>query len=306
MSKPKIQRRDVHGLILLDKPRGLSSNQALQRVKYLLRARKAGHTGSLDPLATGLLPLCFGEATKVSGLLLEADKYYQTTCRLGEITRTADAEGEVIERHPIPTLDEALIEGVLAQFRGPITQVPPMYSALKHEGQRLYQLARQGTEVERQPRPVSIHELTLKSFDARSLNLEVRCSKGTYIRTLVEDIGKALGCGAHVSALRRLGLGPFEQPSMCTMTELEQRAESGEAALDACLQPMDLALQDLPQVHLDADSTHYLTQGQAVFVPGLLQSGLIRLYGPKEEFLGVGHQLDDGRLAPKRLMRVMH
>ncbi|WP_018953536.1 tRNA pseudouridine(55) synthase TruB [Thioalkalivibrio sulfidiphilus] len=302
MNKPKIQRRDVHGIVLLDKPQGYSSNQALQRVKYLFRARKAGHTGSLDPLATGLLPLCFGEATKVSGFLLDADKHYRTRCRLGQTTDTADAEGQVLETRPVPALNEALIEAALAPFRGPIHQVPPMYSALKHQGQRLYELARKGEEVERKARDVTIHALSCLGFTADTLELDVHCSKGTYIRTLVEDIGERLGCGAHVIELRRLGLGPFETPTMVTLEEIEARAEQGEAALDALLTPIDSALTQWPAVRLDRDSAYYLRQGQAVFVPGAPTRGLVRVYGPGETFLAMGEILDDGRVAPRRLM----
>ncbi|OOG22208.1 tRNA pseudouridine(55) synthase TruB [Thioalkalivibrio denitrificans] len=303
MNKPKIQRRDVHGIVLLDKPEGYTSNQALQRVKYLFRARKAGHTGSLDPLATGLLPLCFGEATKVSGFLLDADKHYRTRCRLGITTETGDAEGVVLRERPVPVLDAATIESALEAFRGPIRQVPPMYSALKHEGQRLYDLARRGEEVERAPRDVTIHELTCLSATEDSLELDVRCSKGTYIRTLVEDIGERLGCGAHVVELRRLGLSPFEAPAMVTLEQIEARAGEGDAALDALLTPIDAALVHWPAVTLDRDSAYYLGQGQAVFVPGAPTAGMVRIYGPGGVFLGMGEILDDGRVAPRRLIR---
>ena len=302
MSKPRIQRRDVHGLILLDKPVGYTSNQALQRVKYLFKAKKAGHTGSLDPLATGLLPLCFGEATKVSAFLLDADKQYRTVCRLGVTTTTADAEGEVIETLPVPELDDARIEAALDRFRGPIEQVPPMYSALKHQGQRLYDLARKGREVERAPRPVTIHQLHCLARTADTLTLDVSCSKGTYIRTLVEDIGRALGCGAHVIELRRVGLTPFEAPKMVTLEQIEALAEQGPEALDAVLHPADEALRHWPEVRLDADSAFYLAQGQAVFGPGLARTGWLRVYGPGDRFMGIGELQDDGKVAPKRLM----
>jgi tRNA pseudouridine55 synthase len=302
MNRPKIQRRDVHGIVLLDKPRGYSSNQALQRVKYLFRARKAGHTGSLDPLATGLLPICLGEATKVSGFLLDADKHYRTRCLLGVTTDTGDAEGQVLEQRPVPPLGGALIEAALAPFRGPIRQVPPMYSALKHQGRRLYELARKGEQVERPARDVVIHELTCLGFAADRLELDVRCSKGTYIRTLVEDIGERLGCGAHVTELRRLGLGPFDSPPMVTLEEIESRAGEGEAALDSLLAPVDSALTHWPAVSLDRDSAYYLRHGQAVFVPGAPTRGKVRIYGPGEAFLGMGEILDDGRVAPRRLV----
>ncbi|MBK1691457.1 tRNA pseudouridine(55) synthase TruB [Ectothiorhodospira mobilis] len=302
MSKPRIPRRDVHGIVLLDKPSGYTSNQALQRVKYLFRARKAGHTGSLDPLATGLLPLCFGEATKVSGFLLDADKHYRVTCRLGQRTLTGDAEGEVVETHPVPSLTAEQVEAVLADFRGGIQQVPPMYSALKHQGQRLYDLARKGQEVERQPRQVHIHALECLALEGDLLTLDVVCSKGTYIRTLVEDIGAALGCGAHVTVLRRLGLGAYAHPEMIPLERLEALAEEGPGALDAVLRPVDEALAHWPAVELDADSAFYLRQGQAVFVPGCSAHGWLRVYGPEHRFLGIGRLQDDGRVAPKRLM----
>jgi tRNA pseudouridine55 synthase len=303
MNKPKIQRRDVHGIVLLDKPKGYTSNQALQRVKYLFRARKAGHTGSLDPLATGLLPLCFGEATKVSGFLLDADKHYRTVCRLGVTTETGDAEGAVLRERPVPALDTATIEAALAPFRGPICQVPPMYSALKHQGQRLYDLARKGEEVERAPRDVTIHGLTCLSASEDTLVLDVRCSKGTYIRTLVEDIGERLGCGAHVIELRRLGLSPFDESEMVTLEQIEEKAQEGDAALDALLTPIDSALSHWPAVTLDRDSAWYVGQGQAVFVPGAPTAGMVRIYGPGGTFLGMGGILDDGRVAPRRLIR---
>lgn len=302
MNRPKIQRRDVHGIVLLDKPRGYSSNQALQRVKYLFRARKAGHTGSLDPLATGLLPICLGEATKVSGFLLDADKHYRTRCLLGVTTDTGDAEGQVLRERPVPPLNEAVVEAALAPFRGPIRQVPPMHSALKHQGRRLYELARKGEQVERPAREVTIHGLACLGFTAESLELDVRCSKGTYIRTLVEDIGERLGCGSHVTELRRLGLGPFDSPLMVTLEEIEARAGEGETALDALLAPVDSALVHWPAVSLDRDSAYYLRHGQAVFVPGAPTRGMVRIYGPGEAFLGMGEILDDGRVAPRRLM----
>ena len=204
------KRRDVNGIILLDKAIGLSSNAALQEVKRLFNANKAGHTGSLDPLASGMLPICLGEATKVSAFLLDADKRYRVRCRLGVRTTTADAEGEIIEERPIDGIDVARITAVLPRFTGQIEQIPPMYSALKHQGQRLYALARQGIEVDRQPRTLFIHELSLLGLENGECTLDVHCSKGTYVRTLAEDIGAALGCGAHVSALRRTGLGPYQ------------------------------------------------------------------------------------------------
>ncbi|HLW73782.1 MAG TPA: tRNA pseudouridine(55) synthase TruB [Gammaproteobacteria bacterium] len=295
-------RRDVHGVLLLDKPVGLTSNDALQRVKRLFAANKAGHTGSLDPLASGMLPVCFGEATKVSGFLLDADKYYVVTCRLGERTATADAEGEVVETKPVPALDEATLSRALAKFRGEILQVPPMYSALRHQGQRLYDLAREGVEVPREPRPVTIHELILKGWSTDSLTLEVRCSKGTYIRTLVEDVAAALGTCGHVTILRRLAVGPFTlEAAMVSLAELE--ALGTGATLDRLLLPVDSALRHWPEARLSGDAAWYFTKGQPVFVAGAPTAGQLRVYAD-DRFLGVGEIQSDGRLAPRRLMNL--
>ncbi|AGA34745.1 tRNA pseudouridine synthase B [Thioalkalivibrio nitratireducens DSM 14787] len=297
-----IQRRDIDGIILLDKPRGLSSNQALGRVKYLLAARKAGHTGSLDPLATGLLPLCFGQATKVSGWLLDADKHYVAVARLGVETSTGDMEGEILREHTVPALTGADVDVACARFRGEIQQVPPMHSALKHQGQRLYALARKGIEVERPARTVTIHALRGVLEAPDRLRVEVHCSKGTYIRTLIEDLGRALGCGAAVAELRRTGHGSFDAGEMVTMEELEAAsAEGGPQALERWLRPADSALADCPEVRLDAASTRFVRQGQPVFVARIREQGPLRLYGSNGEFLGVGELLDDGRVAPRRL-----
>ena len=302
MSKPKRPKRNVNGVVLLDKPLGMSSNEALQAVKRLFQAAKAGHTGSLDPLATGLLPLCFGEATKLSAYLLDADKHYWTVARLGVRTSTGDAEGEAVQTRPVGTYSADQIEAALARFRGEIEQVPPMYSALKHQGKRLYELARAGVEVERPPRPVTIHALRLLGRGPDSLELDLRCSKGTYVRTLVEDLGEVLGCGAHVAELRRVGVGPYDGSRMVTLEELERRAEQGPEALDEALLPVDTAVADWPRVTFDADSAYYVRQGQAVQVPGAPTEGLVALYGPQGRFLGVGQILDDGRVGPKRLI----
>ena len=297
-------RRDVHGVLLLDKPLGLTSNDALQKAKRLFAARKAGHTGSLDPLATGMLPLCFGEATKVSAFLLDADKYYAVTCKLGARTTTADAEGEVVETKAVPALSPAVIQRALDRFKGEILQVPPMYSALRHQGQRLYDLAREGVEVPREARPVTIHELILKAWTADSLSLEVRCSKGTYIRTLVEDVAQALGTLAHVTVLRRLAVGPFVQGTpMHSLQDLEAAAAAGPQALDDLLLPVDHAVQHWPKAALSGDAAWYFGKGQAVFVAGAPTVGLLRVYADGR-FLGVGEMQGDGRLAPKRLMNL--
>lgn len=303
MTGVKRVTRPVNGVLLLDKPPGMTSNAALQTVKRLYQAAKAGHTGSLDPLADGLLPICFGEATKISGFLLNADKAYRFRCRLGVITNTGDAEGEVLERRPVPVLDRAGVERVLARFTGEIEQLPPMYSALKHQGQRLYVLARQGREVERQPRTVTIHELWLLNLEPGVLECEVRCSKGTYIRTLAENIGTALGCGASIETLRRTSVAPYEGYDMLPLAEIRQLAEQGTAALDALLLPVDTAIGDWPRVQVDATCARYLSSGQPVLVPRVPRDGWVRLYQDSAGFFGVGEILDDGRVALRRLVR---
>jgi tRNA pseudouridine55 synthase len=294
--------RPISGILLLDKPLGLSSNHALQRVKRLYDARKAGHTGSLDPLADGMLPICFGDATKLSAFLLDADKYYWFRVRLGVSTATGDAEGEILRTRPTEGIGLEQIEKVLVQFNGEIEQLPPMYSALKHKGKRLYELAREGVEVEREPRRVKIHSLDLvRADDLPEFELRVHCSKGTYVRTLAEDIGNALGCGAHVTALRRTGVGPYTGHQMYSMEMLEQTAEQGQEALDSLLLPTDTALTDWPVVKVNADTAFYLKQGQAVLVPKAPTEGWVRIY-QGEQFFAMGQVQDDGRIAPKRLM----
>lgn len=293
--------RKVNGILLLDKPSGLSSNHALQRVKRLYQAQKAGHTGSLDPLATGVLPICLGEATKLSAFLLDADKRYRVTLKLGEKTTTADAEGEVIETREVGDISQDSMQKVLGQFIGEQQQLPPMYSAVKHQGQRLYKLAREGIEVERKARQITIFSLDLVNLALPLVTLDVHCSKGTYVRTLGEDIGEALGCGAHVSQLRRTAVGHFNAEPV-TLQQLESWSAEGMAALDEQLLPMDLALQDWPAVELSADMAFYVGQGQAVLVPRAPTEGMLRLYGPGAAFLGIGFIQPDGRVAPKRLI----
>ncbi len=299
--RQRARGRQIDGILLLDKPRGISSNAALQRVKHLFHAAKAGHTGNLDPLATGLLVICFGEATKVSAFLLDADKRYRGICKLGARTTTADAEGEVIERRPLPSLNDAQIESVLARFRGDIEQIPPMHSAIKQQGKPLYELARQGVEVERKPRTVTIHDLQAVRLAGDELEIDVHCSKGTYIRTLAEDIGEALGCGAHLGALRRTSVGPFQLAAATLPEQLEALAEQGVEALDALLQPIDAAFADWPRVQLTENGCFYLGRGQPVQVAQAPVSGLVRLFGPGERLIGVGEVIEDGRIAPKRL-----
>ena len=304
MGRRHSNQRRVNGILLLDKPIGITSNAALQKVKKLYRARKAGHTGSLDPLASGLLPICLGEATKVSGYLLDADKNYWVVCKLGERTSTGDAEGELLEQRPVQ-VTEKQFRKVMEGFLGDIEQIPPMYSAVKHQGQRLYKLARQGVEVERQPRSITIHSIELLDFASPRVEINVRCSKGTYVRTLVEDIGELLGCGAHVADLRRLGVGPYDDTGMVTLDCLEQLlAEGGEAALDALLLPLESGLTQWPDVRLSGDAAFYLRQGQPVLVPHAPTAGWVRLYLGDKRFLGIGEILDDGRVAPRRLLDV--
>jgi tRNA pseudouridine55 synthase len=301
-NNPNLRR--VNGILLLDKPAGVTSNAALQTVKKLYAARKAGHTGSLDPLATGLLPLCFGEATKVSGFLLDADKDYCVTCCFGERTATGDSEGELIEQRPVDGVTEARLRTVLGEFVGDIAQIPPMYSALKHKGERLYKLARQGVEIEREARQVTIFTLELVRLELPTAEFRVHCSKGTYVRTLVDDIGERLGCGAHVSALRRVGVGPFDDSRMIDMDRLETAASEGHYALDQLLLPMESGLTQWPDVRLSGDAAFYLRQGQPVLVPKAPTEGWVRLYEGNTRFLGMGEILDDGRVAPRRLMVV--
>jgi len=297
--------RDISGILLLDKPRGLTSNEALQRVKRYFRAAKAGHTGSLDPLATGLLPVCLGRATKLSAFLLDADKYYRVRVRLGVTTTTADAEGEVLGEVHITDVSEQDLRSALARFIGPIEQMPPMYSAVKHQGQRLYKLARRGIEVERTPRTVDIIRLDLCRFEAPEFEMDVHCSKGTYIRTLAADLGEVLGCGGHVVGLRRTGVGPYVEPEarFVTLDAIEQSARTeGTEALDPLLLSLASALERWPAVFLTEDAAFYLRQGQAVLVPQAPTRGLVRLYDPSRQFIGVGSILDDGKVQPKRLL----
>jgi len=303
MGRRRQKGRNVHGILLLDKPVGMTSNAALQKIKWLFFAKKAGHTGSLDPLATGLLPICFGEATKISAFLLDADKHYRVRIKLGETTTTGDAEGEVVEQRPVGELDREKLEALLKTFEGEIEQVPPMYSALKHKGVRLYKLAREGVEVERPARQVTIHSLTLLTVESPELELDVSCSKGTYVRTLAEDIGEKLGCGAHVTLLRRTGVGPFASDKMITLEALEALREEDRFSMDDLLLPMDYGLADWPSVHLNSDSSFYLKQGQAVFVPNAPTEGQVKIYGPDELFLGIGLVQDDGKIGPKRLIQ---
>ena len=291
----------VDGVLLLDKPQGLSSNQALQQVRRLLQAQKAGHTGTLDLMATGLLPVCLGEATKFSAQLLEADKTYRTRVQLGVVTDTGDAEGEVVERHPVAPLSVTEIEHVLERFRGEIEQTPPMYSALKHQGRKLYELAREGKTVERAVRRVTVYDARLLAVEGTAFELEVRVSKGTYIRTLAEDIGRALGCGAHITALRRLATGPFGAEGMLTIDRLE--ALPDQAAREAALLPVDVLVAHLPRLALDEAARQRIMQGQPVRldVNDIAIGELARLYSA-ETFIGLGVVSGPQEVAPKRLL----
>ncbi len=291
---PRIHTRDLHGIVLLDKPLGLSSNKALQAVRRLLRAAKGGHTGALDPLATGLLPLCFGEATKLAGSLLGARKSYLAECRLGITTDSGDSEGEIVRQQEVPPVDAAEIETVLAPLRGSIRQVPPMYSALKHEGERLYVKARRGESVELPAREVEVHRLDLLGREGDTLKLVIECGSGTYIRSLAVDIGEALGCGAHLSALRRTWVEPFREPRMVTLTELEQAAGQGDEALLAHLLPISAGLSDVPWVTLDEAQSMAISRGQPIQLAASLATGRCAAFASDGALLAL-LELDDER-----------
>lgn len=301
MARRKKNCRELNGILLIDKPHGMTSNQVLQQVKRTLQACKAGHTGSLDPIATGLLPLCFGEATKVSQFMLDADKLYWVRIKLGEETTTYDIEGEVVNTAPV-NVDRRQVEKALKSFTGTISQLPPMYSAVKQGGQALYKLAREGKEVERKPREVTVYRIDLLNFDRETIELEILCSKGTYVRTIAHDLGQMLGCGAHVVELRRLGVGDFGIEEAVSMEEIEDLQSLEDC--EQLLLPVDEALQGLPDVTLTSLATHYLLQGQPVTARHGQEPGLVRLYNENNAFLGMGEVLDDGRVAPKRLMCV--
>lgn len=305
MSKRK-SGRNVHGIVLLDKRLGVSSNRALQEVRHLFNANKAGHTGSLDPMATGLLPLCFGEATKVSALMLDDNKRYQVLVQLGVMTDTGDAEGIVIETKPVPDLSAEDIRACLQQFTGEIEQIPPMYSALKHNGKKLYELAREGKTIERRARRIKIFELKLLDFSKDWLTLEVFCSKGTYIRSLAEDIGHTLGCGGTVKLLRRLEAGQFSIEQAKT---IEQLTAMSEQDLFQCLINVDQPLEALPSVYLSDEQAIAIKYGQSINFLGASDSslgtwqGMVRMYH-SADFLGLGEMLLDGKIAPKKLFNM--
>lgn len=299
MTRPKRDTRPVHGILLLDKPVGITSNRALQEAKRLLMAAKAGHTGSLDPLASGLLPLCFGEATKVSRFLLEGDKRYTAVFKLGVSTATGDAEGEALETRTV-TATRRDIERAIVAFTGAIEQIPPMYSAIKQGGQPLYKLARAGQTVERAPRQVTVYAYDILDFSGDRLTVDIRCSKGTYIRALAHDLGEKLGCGAHVAALRRTEMGGFKVEEAISLEALA--ALPDPAARAAVLVASDRALEALPAVQISSHAAYYFVQGQPVSARPLPLSGWLRVYEEGGRFLGLAEVDDDGRAAPRRLL----
>ena len=301
MSRRK-KGNDVNGILLLDKPLGLSSNKALQKARYLFQARKAGHTGSLDPLATGVLPLCFGEASKVTPFLLDSNKSYTCTAQLGKTTTTGDKEGDILQTREIKPFTPDELETVLNKFRGNITQVPPMYSALKHNGQPLYKLARQGIEIKRKERAVTIFELDLLAQTTDSITLHIKCSKGTYIRTLAQDIGEALGCGAHLSMLRRTEVEPFDCDKLITIEALELLTNEGRN-LEELLLPIDSALPSHPSLDLSDDEFKRIKYGLKVSRRDIPDSQIIRLYNKENTFIGIGRLSSDKQLTARRLMR---
>ncbi len=306
MSQTKQFRRKVrriNGIVLLNKPTGMSSNGALQHVKHLFHAKKAGHTGALDPLATGMLPLCMGEATKLCQYLLEVDKTYIVTAQLGVRTTTSDSEGEVVSEREVPALTQAQIETALDTFRGTIQQVPSMFSALKYQGQPLYKLARQGIEVERPSREITVYENKLLNWQDNQLTLEISCSKGTYIRTIVDDLGELLGCGAHVIALHRSSVAGFDESQMVTMQQLNDGFdESDMACLDSHLLPMSQALQHWTTIKVNDLLIRCLRQGQAVVIPNAPSEGLMRLMDDNDQLVAIAEMQDDGKVKPKRLI----
>ncbi|EKA7372910.1 tRNA pseudouridine(55) synthase TruB [Vibrio parahaemolyticus] len=301
--------RPINGVILLDKPTGISSNDALQKVKRIYFAEKAGHTGALDPLATGMLPICLGEATKFSQFLLDSDKRYRVIAKLGERTNTSDSDGEVVETRPVDVTLEKL-EACIEKFRGESEQVPSMFSALKYQGKPLYEYARKGIEVPRESRKITVYEIVLHRFEGDEVEMEVHCSKGTYIRTIVDDLGEMLGCGAHVTMLRRTAVAKYPYEKMVTLeqlNELLEQAHREEIAprelLDPLLMPMDTAVEDLPEVNLIPELADMVQHGQPVQVLGAPEQGVLRLtMGEERLFIGVGEMNDDGKIAPKRLV----
>jgi len=304
MGRRRKKGRNISGVILLDKPQDISSNKALQQVKHLFFAAKAGHTGALDPLATGMLPICLGEATKFSQFLLDSDKGYRVIGKLGQRTDTSDSTGEVVDTQPVNVSKKQLLK-VLENFKGDIKQVPSMYSALKHQGQPLYKYARQGIEIEREARDICIYNLQLIRFDNDEVELEIECSKGTYIRTIIDDLGQLLGCGAHVTMLRRTFVADYPVEDMVTMAQLEADRDAGKS-LDDYLLPMESPVMHLDEVVLDEDSAHYFGNGNPVNFPDLEEGEQLRVYNEADQFLGMAEVDDELMLAPKRLVVYEH
>lgn len=305
MSRPRKRGRDIHGVFLLDKPQGMSSNDILQKVKRIFQANKAGHTGALDPLATGMLPICLGEATKFSQFLLDSDKRYLVTAKLGERTDTSDAEGQIVETKEV-NVAEADILANLDQFRGDILQVPTMFSALKHNGKPLYEYARAGITVEREARPITIFELNFIEYNAPFLTLEVHCSKGTYIRTLIDDLGEVLGCGAHVTMLRRTAVANYPIDKMMSYVDLQKLVENQPLVeLDKHLLEMDTAVSSLAKINLTEQQTKAVGFGQRVRFdnPDKIY-GLVRLYSDDKQFLGVAEMTHDNVIRPSRMINL--
>lgn len=301
MGRRNKKGRDITGIIIIDKPTGRSSNHVLQQVKRLFNANKAGHTGSLDPLATGVLPVCLGEATKVSSYLLDADKQYHVTCQLGAVTDSGDSDGTVISTSIIPEFTEQDLLAILPSFTGELDQVPPMFSALKHQGQPLYKLARQGIEIERKSRRITIYDIKLLAITADSFTLDVRCSKGTYIRTLAEDISHILGSGGHVTMLRRVAAAGYMEQQALTIEQLIASAENGLPSLDESLLPSEDALPDWPSVVLADYMVDAIRQGQAVKVEQTFESANVRLFDPQQQFIGLADMTESGNIQPKRV-----
>ncbi|MDI9767255.1 tRNA pseudouridine(55) synthase TruB [Pantoea dispersa] len=309
MSRPRRRGRDVHGVFLLDKHQGASSNDVLQKVKRLFNANKAGHTGALDPLATGMLPICLGEATKFSRYLLDSDKRYRVIARLGQRTDTSDADGNIVETRPV-TFSQAELDAALESFRGETLQVPTMFSALKYQGRKLYEYAREGITVPREARPITVFELQFIRWQGDELELEIHVSKGTYIRTIIDDLGEKLGCGAHVIMLRRLQVARYPIARMMTLEQLQTLAAQVNAAetpdyapLDALLLPMDSPAEDFPAVNLPTPVAAWFKQGMPVQAENAPASGLVRVTeGDEQKFIGMAEIADDGRVAPRRLV----
>ena len=309
MSRPRRRGRDVHGVLLLDKQQGASSNDVLQKVKRLYNANRAGHTGALDPLATGMLPICLGEATKFSQYLLDSDKRYRVIARLGQRTDTSDADGQVVEERPV-TFTATELASALESFRGNTQQIPSMYSALKYQGKKLYEYARQGIEVPREARPITVYELLFIRHEGDELELEIHCSKGTYIRTIIDDLGEKLGCGAHVIYLRRLAVSRYPIERMVTLEQLQELVQQAgqqdvpaAELLDPLLMPMDSPASDFPVVNIPSVVAAYFKNGQPVRASTTPAEGLVRVTeGEEGKFIGMGEIDDQGRVAPRRLV----